>query len=55
MVEEAIDVFDDVTPVCGWKLGRRSMRFLKPSAYYGVSLSVGWGHSLPIGELCKRI
>jgi hypothetical protein len=32
VVEEAIDAFDEATPVCGWKLGGRSMCFLKLSA-----------------------
>jgi len=41
VVEEAIDALDDATPICGWKFGGRSMRFLKLSVYRGVSLSIG--------------
>lgn len=41
MVDEEMDAFDETMPVCGWKLGGRTMRFLKLSAYRGNSLNVG--------------
>jgi len=42
VVEEAIDALGDAMPVCGWKLGERSMRLSTVlSAYHGVSLSLG--------------
>ena len=40
-IDEAIDTLDDATPICGWRLEGRLMRFLRLSAYYGVSLSIG--------------
>ena len=32
VAEDTIDALDDATPVCGWKIGGRFMRFLKLSA-----------------------
>ena len=53
-IEEAIDALDDVTPVCGWRLGGRSMHFLKLSAYHRVSLSIG-GATCSQSQDCANI